>query len=102
MTPVPQAIREGYVWRQDSTPPRTQYTPWLFLCQVYLKGMAGAVSNLLMEGHSRTEGQKPSIRFLGIDHANAYRTAAPEHLSGAEACYGVYHLASNRSEWWTR
>lgn len=49
-----------------------------------------------------TKEQKSSIRFLGIDRANAYRAAALKHLPGVEVCYDAYHLVSNRTEWWTR
>lgn len=42
-----------------------------------------------------TKVQKSSIRFLGIDRANAYRAAALKHLPGVEVCYDAYHLVSN-------
>lgn len=45
-----------------------------------------------------TDSQKRSIRFLGIDRANAYRAAALKHLPWVEVCYDAFHLISNMNE----
>lgn len=45
-----------------------------------------------------TQKQKSSIRFLGIDRANAYRAAAVKHLPHVEVCYDAFHLVGNMNE----
>ncbi len=45
-----------------------------------------------------TQKQKSSIRFLGIDRANACRAAAVKHLPHVEVCYDAFHLVSNMNE----
>lgn len=45
-----------------------------------------------------SDKQKRSIRFLGIDRANAYRAAALKHIPWVEICYDGFHLVSNMNE----
>lgn len=42
-----------------------------------------------------TDKQKRSIKYLGIDRANAYRAATAKHLPWVKVCYDAYHLVSN-------
>lgn len=42
-----------------------------------------------------TDKQKRSIKYLGIDRANAYRAATNQHLPWVKVCYDAYHLVSN-------
>ena len=39
-----------------------------------------------------------SIKYLGIDRANAYRQAALKHLPDVKICFDVFHLVSNRND----
>lgn len=45
-----------------------------------------------------TDKQKRSIQYLGIDRANAYRSAALKHLPWVKVCFDAFHLVSNMNE----
>lgn len=45
-----------------------------------------------------TDKQKRSIKFLGIDRANAYRAETLKHLPHVKICYDAFHLVSNMNE----
>ena len=45
-----------------------------------------------------TDNQKRSIKYLGIDRANAYRQAALKHLPDVKVCFDAFHLVSNMND----
>ena len=45
-----------------------------------------------------TDKQKRSIKYLGIDRANAYRQAALKHLPDVKVCFDAFHLVSNMND----